>query len=77
MAGTSGPEAGARGVAEGIKGRVKQAVGALTGNADVAAEGRAQQDKAEAQREVARAEAEAERARAAAAAHEAEQRAHE
>ena len=77
MAGDSGPEAGAKGIGEGIKGRAKEAVGALTGNDDMVDEGRAQQDKADAQRDVAQKEAEADEARAEAAAHEAEQRAHE
>ena len=73
----SGPEAGAKGVVEGIKGKVKQAAGALTGNDDMEQEGEAQQDKAQADRETARKEAEAEKARARSEAHEAEQRAHQ
>ena len=32
---TSGPEAGAQGVVEGVKGKVKEAAGALTGNDDL------------------------------------------
>lgn len=78
MAGNeTGPEAGAKGVVEGIKGKVKEAAGVLTGNDDLENEGAAQQDKADSQREVAQKEAEAEKARAEAEAHEAEQRAHQ
>jgi uncharacterized protein YjbJ (UPF0337 family) len=73
----TGPEAGARGVVEGVKGKAKEAVGAVTGNEDLRDEGRAQQRKAAAERDVARKEAEAERARAEAEVHEAEQRAHQ
>jgi uncharacterized protein YjbJ (UPF0337 family) len=73
----SGPEAGAKGVAEGIKGKVKEAAGALTGNDEMRREGEAQQDKAEAQRDVAGKEAQAEKARAVAEAREAEQRSHQ
>jgi uncharacterized protein YjbJ (UPF0337 family) len=73
----TGPEAGAKGVAEGVKGKVKEAAGALTGNDEMRREGEAQQDKAEAQRDVARKEGEAEKARAVAEAREAEQRSHQ
>ena len=73
----SGPEAGAKGVADGVKGKLKEAAGALTGNEDMKNEGDAQQKKADAEREVARKEAEAEKARAEAAAREAEQRSHQ
>jgi uncharacterized protein YjbJ (UPF0337 family) len=59
----SGPKAGVSGVAEGVKGKVKEAAGSLTGNDRMADEGRAQQDKADAEREVARREADAEEAR--------------
>lgn len=75
MSSDSGPEAGAKGVVEDVKGKLKEAAGTLTGNDRLAQEGEAQQDKAEAEREVARKEAEAEKARAEADAHEAEQRA--
>lgn len=74
---TTGPEAGAKGVIEGVKGKVKEAAGALTGNRDLEREGEAQQDKASAQRDVAAKEAEADKARAEAQGHEAEQRAHQ
>lgn len=77
MAGDSGPEAGAKGVFEDLKGKAKDAVGGITGNRDLEAEGEAQQAKAEAQREVATKEAEAEKARAEAAAQEAQQRANQ
>jgi uncharacterized protein YjbJ (UPF0337 family) len=71
----SGPEAGAKGVVEDIKGKAKQAAGAVTGNEDKEREGEAQQRKADADRDVAKAEADAERARAESEAHEASQRA--
>ena len=73
----SGPEAGAKGVIEDVKGKAKEAVGAVVGNDDLEAEGEAQQRKAEAERDVAKKEAEAEKARATAEAHEAEQRSHQ
>jgi uncharacterized protein YjbJ (UPF0337 family) len=77
MSSDSGPEAGAKGVVEDVKGKLKEAAGTLTGNDRLADEGAAQQDKAEAERDVARKEAEAEKARAEADAHEAEQRANQ
>lgn len=73
----SGPEAGVKGVVEGVKGKAKEAVGAVTDNEDLKAEGSAQQDKADAQRDVAEAEAQAEKERAKASAAEAEQRGHQ
>jgi len=73
----SGPEAGAKGVVEGVKGRAKEAVGAITGKDELRREGEAQQAKADSQREVAVKEGEAEKARAEATAHEAEQRSHQ
>jgi len=73
----SGPESGIKGVVEGVKGKAKEAVGAVTGNDDLEREGEAQQDKADSQREVATKEAEAEKARAEADVHEAEQRSHQ
>lgn len=60
-----------------VKGKAKEAAGALTGKDELRREGRAQQDKAEAERNVAVKEAEAEKARAEAEAHEAEQRSHQ
>jgi uncharacterized protein YjbJ (UPF0337 family) len=77
VANESGPNAGAEGVAEDVKGRAKEAFGAVTGNESVKQEGEAQQDKAAAQRDVAAKEAEAEKARAEASAAEAEQRSHQ
>ncbi|MBH0122265.1 microaggregate-binding protein 1 [Rhodococcus sp. NPDC003382] len=71
----SGPSEAVKGVVEDVKGKAKEAVGAVTGQDDLTREGRAQQDKAEDQREVARKEAEAEKARAKAEADEARQRA--
>jgi uncharacterized protein YjbJ (UPF0337 family) len=73
----SGPEAGAKGVVEGVKGKAKEAVGAITGKDELRREGEAQQAKADSQREVAVKEGEAEKARAEATAHEAEQRSHQ
>ena len=73
----TGPEAGVRGVVEDVKGKVKEAAGAVAGKDELRREGRAQQDKAEAERDVAAKEAQAEKARAEAEAHEAEQRAHQ
>lgn len=63
MAENSGPREGAKGVVEGFKGKVKEAVGTVTGHGDLVKEGQAQQDKGDAQRDVARKEAEAESAR--------------
>jgi uncharacterized protein YjbJ (UPF0337 family) len=77
LASESGPKAGAEGVVEDVKGRTKEAAGAVTGNESLKKEGEAQQDKAAAQRDVAAKEAEAEKARAQASAAEAEQRSHQ
>ncbi len=78
MAGrSSGPKSGAQGVVEGVKGKAKEAAGAVTGNDELRQEGEAQQDKAKAQRDVARKEAEADKARLQKEAFEAEQRAHQ
>lgn len=74
---STGPEAGVKGVVEGVKGKAKEAVGSIAGNEDLRDEGRAQQNKAEAQRDVAAKEAAAEKARATAAAHEADERSHQ
>jgi len=73
----TGPEASVKSVAEDVKGKVKEAAGAVTGSESLKSEGRAQQDKAAAEREVAAREAEAENARAKAAAAEADERAHQ
>jgi uncharacterized protein YjbJ (UPF0337 family) len=77
MANESGPKAGVEGVAEDVKGRAKEAVGAVSGNESLTKEGQAQQDKADALRDAAAKEAEAEKARAQATAAEAEQRSHQ
>ncbi|HYL52585.1 MAG TPA: CsbD family protein [Acidimicrobiia bacterium] len=73
----TGPRAAASGVAEGVKGKVKEAAGALTGDERLKREGEAQQEKADAERQVAQKETEAEKARAQARAHEAEQKANQ
>ena len=73
----TGPEAGAKGVVEGVKGKVKEAAGALAGKDELRREGQAQQQKADAQRDVAAKEAEADKARAVASARESEQRSHQ
>jgi uncharacterized protein YjbJ (UPF0337 family) len=77
MAGESGPEAGVEGVVEEVKGRAKEAAGAIAGDESLKQEGQAQQDKAAALRDVAAKEAEAEKARAKARAAEAEQQSHQ
>jgi uncharacterized protein YjbJ (UPF0337 family) len=75
--GDSGPESGAKGIVEDLKGKAKDVAGQVTGNERLEREGEAQQSKADAQRDVAKAEAEAEKARSEAAAQEAQQRAAE
>ena len=75
--GDSGPEAGIKGVVEDVKGKAKEAAGAITNNDKLEREGEAQQSKAEAQREVAKNESKAEAARAEAKAQEAQQRANQ
>ena len=57
----TGPEAGVKGAVEDVKGKVKEAAGAVTGKDELRHEGRAQQDKAEAETDVAAKEAEAEK----------------
>lgn len=59
---------------EDIKGRAKEAAGAISGDESLKKEGEAQQDKASAQERAARKEREAEAARSEAAAHESEER---
>ena len=73
----TGPEAGAKGIVEDLKGKAKEVIGEVTGDESKEREGRAQQDKAHAQRDVAKHEAEADAARSEAAVHEADQRAHQ
>jgi uncharacterized protein YjbJ (UPF0337 family) len=75
MAENNGAAEGISGVVEGVKGKAKEAVGAVTGNDNLRREGEAQQDKADAQRDVAKKEAEAEAARGSAEANEARQKA--
>ena len=70
----TGPEAGAEGVIEDVKGKAKEVIGEIAGDEEKAQEGRAQQRKAEAERDAAEHEAKAAAARAEAAAHEADQR---
>ncbi len=74
---SSGPKSGAQGVVEGVKGKAKEAAGAVTGNDEMRKEGRAQQEKAAAQREVASKEAEADKARLEKEAYEQQQKAHQ
>jgi uncharacterized protein YjbJ (UPF0337 family) len=57
---SSGPREAKTGVVEEVKGRAKAAVGALTDNENLTAEGEAQQDKAQAARDAAKREAQAE-----------------
>lgn len=73
----SGPAEGIRGVVEGVKGKAKEAVGAVAGRDDLAREGQAQQDKADAQRDAAKNEAKAEAARKGAEAAEERQKANQ
>ena len=73
----TGPEAGAKGVFEDLKGKAKEVIGEVTGDESKELEGRAQQEKAQAERDVAKHEAQADAARSEAVIHEAEQRAHQ
>jgi uncharacterized protein YjbJ (UPF0337 family) len=73
----TGPEAGRKGIVEDVKGKAKEAAGAVSGRDELREEGRAQQDKAAAQREVAAREAEADKAKAKAGAHDARERSHQ
>jgi uncharacterized protein YjbJ (UPF0337 family) len=73
----SAAKSGVRGIFEGIKGKLKEATGAVSDDERLRREGRAQQDKADAEREAAKRETEAARARAEAEVHEARQEAHE
>ena len=73
----TGPEAGVKGVVEGVKGKAKEVIGAVTGKDELRREGEAQEEKAGALRDVAVKEAEADKARVEANAHEAEQRTHQ
>jgi uncharacterized protein YjbJ (UPF0337 family) len=73
----SGPHAAVKGITEDVKGKVKEAVGEVTGNEERRREGLSQQEKASAERDVAAHEAQAEKARAEAAGADAEERAHQ
>ena len=73
----SGPRAAVSGVVEDVKGKAKEAAGALTDNERLQREGEAQQSKAEAERRVAKKEGEADGARAEAEAQEAQQKANQ
>ena len=73
----SGPKNAMKSAAEEVKGKAKEAVGAVTNNEEKREEGRAQQDKAAAQRDVAANEAKAEKARAEARAEDARERSHQ
>ena len=75
MTGMSGPEAGARGAVEKVKGGLKEAAGSVVGNDRLRAEGSAQQEKAAAQSDVATEEGKAEEARTKANVAERQQRA--
>ncbi|WP_205878508.1 microaggregate-binding protein 1 [Mycobacterium camsae] len=77
MSDKSGPQEGIEGVVEGVKGKAKEVIGAVTGRDDVKREGQAQQDKADAQRDAAKKEAEAEAARGGAEAAEQRQKANQ
>lgn len=77
MAEKSGPQEAVEGVVEGVKGKAKEVIGAVTGRDDVKREGQAQQDKADAQRDAAKKEAEAEAARGGAEAAEQRQKANQ
>ena len=77
MTNDSGPESGAKGVVEDIKGKAKEVIGEVTGDQSKEREGRAQQEKAQSQRDVAEHEAKADAARSEASVHEAEQRMHQ
>ena len=70
----SGPAEGVKGVVEDVKGKAKEAFGAVSGSDRLTEEGRAQQDKAEAQRHAAAEQPEADKARGAAKTEEQRQR---
>ncbi len=70
----SGTAEGVEGVVEDVKGKAKEAIGAVVGNDKLKREGQAQQEKADALRDVAKNEAEAEVSRGKAKVAEAAQR---
>ncbi len=73
----SGPAEAVKGIVEDAKGKAKEAIGTVAGRDDLAREGEAQQDKAEAQRDAAKKEAQAEAARGGAKAAEERQKSHQ
>jgi uncharacterized protein YjbJ (UPF0337 family) len=73
----SGPKEAVKGVVEDLKGKAKEVGGNVAGRDDLAREGKAQQDKADAQREAAKKEAQAESARAGAQAAEEREKRHQ
>jgi uncharacterized protein YjbJ (UPF0337 family) len=73
----SGSKSGLKGILEGLKGKFKEATGAVSDDERLRREGRAQQDKSDAEREAAKYETEAARARAEEQVQEARQRSHE
>ena len=73
----TGPEAGVKGIIEGVKGKAKEIIGVVTSKDELRREGEAQGKKADALRDVAVKAAEADKARAEAKMHEAEQRSHQ
>ncbi|MBO0864880.1 MAG: CsbD family protein [Mycobacterium sp.] len=73
----SGPAEGVKGVVEDVKGKAKEAAGNVLGQDEMAREGSAQQDKAEAQRDAAKKEAEADAARGSAATSEKREQSHQ
>ena len=73
----TGPKEGVKGVVEDVKGKTKEAAGTVTGRDDLAREGEAQQDKADAQRDAAKKEAEADSARGSAKTAEKRQESHQ
>jgi uncharacterized protein YjbJ (UPF0337 family) len=73
----SGPILLVKGIVEGVFGKAKEIIGSVLGNTDLAKEGEAQQDKADAQRDAGKKEGEAASARAAAKAAEERQRANQ
>ena len=73
----SGPVAGVKGVVEDVKGKAKEAVGAVTGNDELKQEGAASEDKADRAARGCLKEAEVDKAAAVAATREAEQRSHQ
>jgi uncharacterized protein YjbJ (UPF0337 family) len=72
-----GPAEAVMGVIEDVKGKAKQIIGSPIGHDDLAREGEAQQDKAQAQRDAAKREAEADAVRGSAKTAEKRQQSHQ